>query len=237
MSDDPRVRELLADHVLGLLGRDEAERVERALAASGELRAEADGLRAALLALPEALEPVTPGPEAWRALADRLRQDAAVPGADAAQRRSAPPPAQRRSAPPRAVPALALALAVSVALLAGTAGWGAIQYGRAAQSGREEAIVAYWMRAPDLQITPLEPVGDSHAGVVCVLPDGRAMVLQPHAPTAGADYVLYGNTEAGRMELGRTRGRLIEFRADGVQAVELTLAGPAGGPIGHAALR
>ena len=131
---------------------------------------------------------------------------------------------------------LAVALAIALALLVGTAGWGALQQRRADLAAHEEAIVAYWMRIPELSIVSLEAVQGGHPGVACVLPDGRAMVLQPHAPRAGRSYVLYGLTGTGRVELGRTRGRLILFRADGLTGVELAVSGPSGSVIARASL-
>jgi len=273
MSDDLPVRELLADYVLGLLEPTEAVRVDDALARSPELRAQADALRTALLALPEALEPVLPAPGSWETLRARVRAERPAAGDKATTHTTstdttagdtaagtgpiaagsvgaAPPQAPRRLAPtadgrtPRDAasararrPALAVALAVALALLVGTAGWGALQQRRANLAAHEEAVVAYWMRIPDLSIVSLEGVGGGqHPGVACVLPDGRAMVLQPHAPRAGRSYVLYGLTGAGRVELGRTRGRLILFRADGLNGVELEVSGPTGGVVAKASL-
>ncbi|MEJ2289290.1 MAG: hypothetical protein P8Y02_11765, partial [Deinococcales bacterium] len=201
MSADPRIRELLPDYVLGLLEPSEAARVERAVQRSAPLRAEAEALRAALYVVPEALEPEPQTPEAWETLLARVRSEPAVPAASedphaAATRAPAPPRAPTGAAgsarPQRGSPGLAVALAIALALLAGTAGWGALEHRRASLSAHEEAVVAYWMRYPGLRIVSLDPVGDAHAGVVCVLPDGRAMALQPHAPSAGRSYVLYG---------------------------------------------
>ncbi len=275
MSDDANVRELLAEYLLGLLEPAEAARVDDALARSPDLRAEVDALRAALLALPEALEPEAPAPGSWEALRARVRAERPAAGdttgtdttgtdttgtetGNDTARRTGPvggPPRQAPRAPARPAdgrtlrppappagararrPVLAVALAVALALLVGTAGWGALQQRRADLAAHEEAVVAYWMRIPELSIVSLETVrGDYHPGVACVLPDGRAMVLQPHAPRAGRSYVLYGLTGDGRVELGRTRGRLILFRADGLSGVELEVSGPTGGVIAKASL-
>ena len=257
MSAEASVRELLPDYLLGLLEPHEAARVDQALARSAELRTEADALRAALFALPEALEPEPPAPGSWETLLARVREERArsaiegpaverpaisgtatgAPGG-AGTTPPVPPPATAPSlaAARRRRPVLAVALAVALTLLVGTAGWGALQQRRADLAAHEEAVVAYWMRIPDLSIVSLEAVQGGHPGVACVLPDGRAMVLQPHAPSAGRSYVLYGLTGTGRVELGRTRGRLILFRADGLTGVELAVSGPSGGVVAKASL-
>lgn len=259
MSADAAVRELLPDYLLGLLEPSEAARVDEALRLSAALRAEADALRAALLALPEALDPEPPAPGSWETLLARVRQEragSATAGTGTDTRTDTdtgtePPPdpapqtgtaTARPAARPAAGarprrPVLAVALAIALALLVGTAGWGAVQQRRADLAAHEEAVVAYWMRIPGLSIVSLDAVqGGYHPGVACVLPDGRAMVLQPHAPRAGRSYVLYGLTGTGRVELGRTRGRLILFRADGLTGVELAVSGPSGGVVAKASL-
>lgn len=242
MSIEPRMLELLADHALDLLEPEAARRLEAELAASPELRAEAEALRGTLYAIPAGLEPQPPAPGAWEALLARTRETGTAPV------RPAPvgpaPAAARRPTPPRRRP-LALALALSLLLLALSLGWGTVQYRTAALHLHEQAVVAYWMRVPGMKVVPLQAVdgapGVVHPGVVCLLPDGRAMVLQPHPAPADGDYVLYGLTgdSAGggeRVPLGQTRGTLIEFHADGLQAVELALPGPAGGVVARAAL-
>ena len=246
MSAAPTIRELLPDYLLGLLTPDEAARVADALASSTELRAETDALRAALFALPEALEPEVPAPGSWETLLARVRSErseppqrpapTAPPAAPPTAQRPPPVPGRPQSAPHARRPVLAVALAIALALLVGTAGWGALQQRRADLAAHEEAVIAYWMRIPDLRIVPLEAVRGGNPGVACVLPDGRAMVLQPHAPGAGRSYVLYGLTGTGRVELGRTRGRLLLFRADGLTGVELAVSGPSGGVVARVAL-
>jgi len=234
LRDDAPERELLADRLLGLLEPAEAARVDAALARSADLRAEADALRAALFALPEALEPSPPAPGSWEALRARVREarSAGAERAAATDREGAGHDARPGAAAWPRRPVLAVALAAALALLVGTAGWGALQQRRADLAAHEEAVVAYWMRNPELTIVSLDAVpGGPHPGVACVLPDGRAMVLQPQAPRAGRSYVLYGMTGAGRVELGRTRGRLIVFRADGLDGVELEVSGPTGNSV------
>lgn len=237
------VRDLLADHVLGLLPADAAARVEAALAGSSALRAEAEALRHALYAMPLALEPEPLAPGAWQALAQRVRsaggRSADAGAADAA---GGPRPLHPRGAAPRRRPGRALprALAIALVLLAGTAAWGALQHRRAALQVHEQATVAYWMRVPGMQVVPLvaaaPAVAGVHPGVVCLLPDGRGLVLQPHPAPAGAGYVLYGDTGTGRVELGSTRGTLIEFHAGGLRSVEVAIPGPRGGVVATAAL-
>jgi len=254
MRDDD-IRELLADRALGLLEADEAARVDAALAASPALRAEAEELRGALYAVPLALEPEPLAPGAWEALAARVRaEDAAAEAARVPEGAPASGPgaslggprlgtARANGAPPRprrAARALAVALAAAVVLLAGSVGWGVLQQRRAALQAHEQAVLAYWMRVPDMRVIPLQTgphvVAGVRPGVVCVLPDGRALALQPRRAPEGTGYVLYGDTGTGRVELGRTRGTLIEFHADGLRSVELAVPGPSGGVVATASL-
>lgn len=252
MSDTP-VRDLLADRALGLLEPEDERRLQAALDASPELRAEAKALRSALYAVPVALDPATPAPGAWELLRARLHAD----GTDrtAATASPKPAPAGDRTGPdalvaaarapaararPRPVRTLSLALAALAAVVALTALWGVVQLRRATLQAHEQAVVAYWMRVPGMQVVPLQAVTEQgwslRPGVVCVLPDGRAMVLQPHPAPTGRDYVLFGMTGTGRVELGSTRGTLIEFHAGGLQGVELAIPGPGGGVVAKASL-
>ncbi|MEJ2666126.1 MAG: hypothetical protein P8Z81_03320 [Deinococcales bacterium] len=277
MSGDAHVRDLLADRALGLLEPEDERRLEAALDASPELRAEAKALRSALYAVPVALEPATPAPGSWEALHALLHAGEAptpasrttgTPGADAASDgeattggdrtrsaasarpagtsarpagTSARPAAASPSRPrQRRVRRLSLGLVTLAAVLVFTALWGVLQQRRATLQAHEQAVVAYWMRVPGMQVVPLEAVTRQgwalRPGVVCVLPDGRAMVLQPHPAPAGRTYVVYGMTGTGRVELGSTRGTLIEFHAGGLQGVELAIPGPDGGVVAQASL-
>lgn len=255
------VRDLLVDHALGVLDPEDAARVDAALAGSPALRAEVEALRSALYAVPVALEPEPLAPGAWRGVLTRIHgvaggaeedttatADTATYGAKTGGADRRPAAAGRATFARPARPGgrrvrltLSLALAAAVVLLAGSLAWGVQQQRRASSQAREQAIVAYWMRVPGMQVVPLQAAGQAppgvRPGVVCVLPDGRAMVLQPHAAPEGNAYVVYGDTGSGRVELGRSRGTLIEFHADGLKAVEVAIPGPRGGVVAGASLR
>ncbi len=140
---------------------------------------------------------------------------------------------------------LALALAASLVVLLAVGAWGVRSSRQHAQLVREERIIAYWMRRPDLRIVALDGVGPGTAatadatpevppGIVCLLPDGRAMLLQPLASPRGTRYVLYGLTANGRVELGATRQRFLLFDHDRLTGVELALVGRGGATVAEA---
>jgi len=140
--------------------------------------------------------------------------------------------------------ATVLGAALAVALLAATSSWAIHATGQSHRLAREERIVAYWMRRPDLRILPLQAVAgggvrdragttEVPAGIVCLLPDGRAMLLQPSLPPSGSRYVLYGETSLGRVELGDTRGRFLLFDHRGLSGVTLAVEGRRAGAIAH----
>lgn len=236
--NDGDIRDLLADHALGLLEPDEVARVEAALAASLDLRREAAAVRSALYAVPLALRPEPTAPGAWQALLARVRSGGGANTVGETATAGEPSAATRRR--PSSL-ALGAALAATLVLLAMSVGWGVAQQKRVALQAHEQAVVAYWMRVPGMHVVPLQepdqPLPGVHPGIVCMLPDGRAMVLQPHRAPQGASYVLYGDTGSGQVELGRTRGTLIEFHTDGLQSVEVRVPGPQGGVVAKASLQ
>ena len=139
---------------------------------------------------------------------------------------------QRGRPLPWGVRGVTLALVAALVVLVATAAWGLQAARQRAQLVSEQRTIAYWMRHPDLRILPLQPVAggaepDEHLGVICVLPDGRAMMLQPNAAPRAARYVLYGNRPGGRVELGATPHRFLLFDAEGLAGVELTVQGSA----------
>ena len=228
-----RVRDLLPEYLLGSLEDREAADVEAALAASPELRHEAESLAHALFALPEELDPAPLADDAW----SRLHTTVAT-GAGTANTVARPPRDRLRG--------FALALAAGLALLvaAGAWGWTAVQEN--ADLADEQRIIAYWMRNPNLAIVALDgvgagatPVGAEAAeippGVVCILPDGRAMLLQPYAPPSGSRYVLYGRSALGLVRLGNTDDRFLLFDAEELAGVELALEGRRSGVVAEAA--
>lgn len=130
-----------------------------------------------------------------------------------------------------------LPAAFAAVLLVGVATWGGIQARNAATLEREQRIVAYWMRDPDIRILHLEQEGALTAGIVCILPDGRAMVLQPGRAPAGSSYVVYGVSDAGDVALAEGRGRLLLFRAEGLRRVSLAVRGRTDATVGSVSLQ
>lgn len=249
-----RVREMLPEYLLGSLDERDAEAVAQALAESAELRHEARALRRALFVLPDELEPARLPDDAWTRLrasvaehkaATSLRSiDADAPGVGAAaagpaehetRRHEARPGSQRLWGRPtrHGMRMLGFALLASLALLAAAGAWGLQEAVERSRIADEQRIIAYWMRNPELRIVALAASGAPNAadypdvtpGVVCVLPDGRAMLLQPYDAPRGSRYVLYGIGPQGRVELGATDRRFLLFEATSLEGVELAVEG------------
>ena len=279
--DDPVVRDLLPEYLLGTLDEETARRVEEAVADSPELQEEASALYRALYALPEELAPEPVPERVWQRLqaslldggsgADAPRVDAAsdvLPNhgspdrngkarpRHAASGTTAPAVPPRHANPTAGNPAssthhsaephrrrarsrlvgLTLALAASLAMLAGVGAWGWRGSQERADLASEQRIIAYWMRNPNLRIVSLDGIGPGRLvvgqeqaevppGVVCILPDGRGMLLQPYAAPPGSRYVLRGESSSGTIALGSTDGRFLLFEASGLDGVELALEG------------
>lgn len=153
---------------------------------------------------------------------------------------SAPPPQVARSPVSSLSWAVGLVLAAAV-VVAGS--WGALKAGEAAQLRDDQRILAYWMANPEMRLISLRGPGDtagasSRLGILCVLPDGRALLLQPNAAPRGSTYVVVGGSDAGSRELVRGRGNMLEFNATGLQEIEVVLArgDNAGEIVAHASL-
>lgn len=123
----------------------------------------------------------------------------------------------------------------------------------------EQRLLAAWMSEPGMRLIALrgpastteagpprqdgrwddEGYGDTGLlGIVCVLPDGRALVFQPEPAPRGSTYVVSGRGAGGEMELVRGGGALLRFAADGVDWVGVRLVSQAGvaTPVAWAAL-
>lgn len=204
-------------------------------------------LAAALEVLPAALDPVDLPAGAWHKLSAALTDlgpgatDAAVPGA------GSPSPAAvvEAAARPRthgrpgwiwAQPLTWLSAAVVAALVVGLGTWGVLQAGERARLVDEQRVLAYWMANPDLKMVALQGIGASAAvegagqsgrlGVVCVLPDGRALLLQPTPAGRGKSYVVVSSSAAddSGADLGAGTGNVIRFDLAGAQRVVVMLA-------------
>lgn len=230
MMEERDIVDLLPEYLLGTLDPDQAQAVEAALAESPALRREAESVGRVLFALPESLDPEPLPDEAWTKLQTAVRAEPPVRQSTVGKR--GPWAAMFRTG----LRPTGIALALSLVLLVVVGAWGWQGARMQADLANEQRIIAYWMRNPDLQIVSLRGVGagarpgadarpEIPPGVVCVLPDGRAMMLQPYAAPGGSRYVLYGITPQGRVELGETSERFMLFDASKLIGVELALQG------------
>ena len=130
-----------------------------------------------------------------------------------------------------------LSAAAVAAVVIGLGTWGLIQTGERARLSDEQRILAYWMANPDLRMVSLQAIGTAapageagqsgRLGVVCILPDGRALLLQPTPAGRGKSYVVVGSTadpEAAQTVLGSGAGNVIRFELAGAERVVVLLA-------------
>jgi len=75
-----------------------------------------------------------------------------------------------------------------------------------------------------------DPTG--RLGVVCLLPDGRGLVLRPSPAPDGAWYQVVGTGPEGDVELARGAGNLLTFDATGVERVEVRVLDARRGGVG-----
>jgi len=113
---------------------------------------------------------------------------------------------------------------LALAALAVVGTWGYLRGAEAARLRDDQRILAYWMSNPEMRLTALEPaagVPTARLGVLCVLPDGRALVLQPSPAERGSTYVVVGWGAGGLRELARGRENMLQFDVTDVEVVEL----------------
>ena len=194
------------------------------------------GLAGALEALPAALEPAALPDGAW----DRLAASLAGPMASSRERGTVtaaedrPGEARGRSARGRAWrfdsahPLSWLAAAVIAGAVVGLGTWGTLQAGARARVVEEQRVLAYWMANPDLRMVALNAVTGAgpavedtpgRLGVVCILPDGRALLLQPAPAERGSSYVVVSRGDDGDTDLGGGRSNVIRFDLAGAERV------------------
>lgn len=132
--------------------------------------------------------------------------------------------------PPRSAPSVRWAVGLALVAAVVVAGsWASLQAGEAARLRDDQRILAYWMANPAMQLVALDdpgpgPTASARLGIVCLLPDGRALLLQPSGAPRGATYVVTGDGPGGSRELARGRGNMLQFDASGVDSVEVSLA-------------
>lgn len=118
---------------------------------------------------------------------------------------------------------------VLVAAVVTAGSWASLKAGEAAKLRDDQRILAYWMANPEMRLVSLDDparpeTATARLGIVCVLPDGRALLLQPAAAPRGATYLVVGDGPSGSRELARGRDNLLQFDAGGVSSVEVVLA-------------
>jgi len=208
-------------------------------------------LTVALEAVPAALDPVEVPAGAWGRLSAALAaRDEAVTGSPAplegasiasGPRATPTPGAGARPGWNWSHPFTWLTAAVVAGVVLGLGTWGALQAGARARLVDEQRVLSYWMAHPDLKMVALQEVGASaggdaatpsgRMGVVCILPDGRALLLQPSPAGRGQSYVVVGRgASAGGTErdLAVGRGNVIRFDLQGAERVIVMLAGSDG---------
>ncbi len=162
---------------------------------------------------------------------------------------STAPGAVRRTRPPNAYLGARRFAAVSavVAVLTVVAGLGAFAALQSASVGslvREQRVLAVWMSDPDMRLVALRAPASGvpaslaqtpdgwddedydpslRLGILCVLPDGRALIFQPERAPRGSTYVVLGQGPAGEVELARGSGNLLRFMASDIASVRVRL--------------
>lgn len=251
--------ELLADFVLGLLDEAEASSVAAAAAADPTVARRIAATRRALDALAIDLEPADPLPGGLERLLDEVRSTMDDKAEDVPAPRRTKPVASASSAPPRrlrrASAWVAATLVVALVALAGT--FATLQAGAVAKVRDEQRVLAYWMGNPGMTLVSLEAPpgtddgsweggggGDGRGGgavaadptgrlgVVCLLPDGRGLVLRPSPAPDGAWYQVVGTGPEGDVELARSAGNLLTFDATGIERVEVRVLDARRGGLG-----
>ena len=224
-----------------------------------EVLREEPELAAAVGSLPAALDPVDLPDGAWARLTGALvavsptaAYDQAGSGAatgTAADDRPPHSPAhdrvglggsrERRPGWNWAHPFTWLSAAAVAAVVIGLGTWGALQAQERARLGDEQRVLAYWMANPDLRMVALQEIGSSdrpgsvepsgRLGVVCILPDGRALLLQPTQAGRGRSYVVLGRegdsagAEATDTVLGSGTSNVIRFDLGSAERVVVML--------------
>lgn len=119
-----------------------------------------------------------------------------------------------------------------VALVALVSAFATFQAASVAEVREEQRVLAYWMANPDMTLISLEaptttgaaasdPADAGHLGVVCLLPDGRGLVLRPYPAPRGSWYQVVGSGPEGELELARSGGNVLTFDARGIERLEV----------------
>jgi anti-sigma-K factor RskA len=106
-----------------------------------------------------------------------------------------------------------------ISLEAPTPGGTPTDQGGAASGGSDawDGIDAAWAEGDAAS----EAEDTGHLGVVCLLPDGRGLVLRPYPAPRGAWYQVVGTGPEGELELARSGGNVLTFDARGIERLEV----------------
>lgn len=189
-----RVRDDLAEYVLGTLEPSELREVEAYLARSADARTEVRRLRESLVTLTESLPAVAPRAEVWADLQAKLAAERLPTEAP-----TTPPPVtvvQRRTWPNR-VNHLGWQLAACFCLLAvGSLFWGLRTYSAYQEAAGEALLIAAFLAEPQVQKVTLRGPDNGGIGGVLLEPEGRALFVLDRAPGRGRAYQAWGHTGA-----------------------------------------
>lgn len=192
-----RVRDNLAEYVLGTLEASELDEVEAYLARSADARAEVRQLRASLVTLTESLPSAAPKAEVWvniqaNLATERLPTDS-EPASDARPLVTVLHP---RTWPSR-MNQLGWQLAACFCLIAvGSLFWGFQNYRAYQKTVGEALLIAAFLAEPQVQKVTLQGPDNQGLGGVLLEPEGRALFVLDQAPARGQAYQAWGHTSS-----------------------------------------
>lgn len=190
-----RVRDNLAEYVLGTLEASELDEVEAYLARSVDARADVRQLRASLVTLTESLPSAAPRAEVWTNIqanlaTERLPMDS-EPASDA---RPSVTVFRPRTWPSR-VSQLGWQLAACFCLIAvGSLFWGFQNYRAYQEAAGEALLVTAFLSEPQVRKVTLQGPDNQGLGGVLLEPEGRALFVLDQAPARGRAYQAWGHT-------------------------------------------
>lgn len=190
-----RVRDDLAEYVLGTLEPSERDEVEAYLAGSADARAELRQLRASLVTLTDSLPSAAPRAEVWTDIQAKLARERLPTDSEPAfEARPSVTVFRPRTWPSRASqPGWQLAACFCLVAI-GSLFWGFQNYRAYQESAGEALLVAAFLAEPQVQKVTLR--GPDHQGIGGVLlePEGRALFVLDEAPGRGRAYQAWGHT-------------------------------------------
>ncbi len=188
-----RVRDNLAEYVLGTLEPSELGEVEAYLARSADARAEVRQLWESLVTLTESLPSAAPRAEVWTNIQAQLYTQPL-----SADSRSTISPLVTVFHP-RKWPSLVIHLGWQLAacfclIAAGSLLWGSRSYSAYQKIAGEALLVAAFLSEPQVQKVTLNDPDNQGIGGVLLEPEGRALFVMDQAPGRGRTYQAWGHT-------------------------------------------